>query len=165
MEMNSFAIFFAIICFTIYCGYTFVAKPRKQNKEQEEQERREQREKDHEIAYKKLIVEKFLPSCFGVEMRDNLEKDYDEIVRLVNLEAIKTAQACVKQDKSNRENFEHLTRFFDHDVNDLKRSWAEMRNNALKLCPNLKDRLPHFSEFEPLKSYNEEHLIQKKVNK
>lgn len=50
---------------------------------------------------------------------------------------------------------------WDKLVSSRKSTWAALRDTALYGIPELKDRLPHFSEFEPLKSYNEEHLLRK----
>lgn len=154
-----------IVGFSFYL--IFIVGPNRQKKyAQEEQEKRNQQKKKFKKKEKKWEMEEYLPGLFGIEMGNNLEdknKAYDEIVRLVNLEAVRTAEACVEQDKINRGvGGEDIDRFYDYDVADLKADWAKMRNNALKLCPDLKDRLPHFSEFEPLKSYNAEHLLKKK---
>lgn len=142
-----------------------IVEPKRQEKEsrKEKEKRNRKREKDKK-EHERWEMEESLPNFFGVEISDNFEdnsKAYDEIVRLVNLEAIRTAISCVKQDKENRGVNKDVSVFFDYDVADQKGSWAKMRNNALKLNPNLKDRLPHFSEFDPLKSYNEEHLLKK----
>ena len=87
----------------------------------------------------------------------------DEIVRIVNLLAYETSSACVIEDRKHRG--EHGVGYSNTPVSKLKREWSKARNLALKICPELKDRLPHFSEFEPLKSYRETHLLEKKEKK
>ena len=52
---------------------------------------------------------------------------------------------------------------WDDEVSNLKQDWTEERKLALQICPKLADRLPHFSRFEPLKSYREEHIREKKA--
>lgn len=148
----------------------FIAEPKRRKKEeqkkQEEQERENRRDEEQEKEYERKEIEVHIPNTFSVKLGNTLEdknKAYDEIVRLVNLEAVRTAKVCVKQDKKNRGDDGGYDEHFDSDVADLKLSWAKMRNNALKLNPKLRDRMPHFSEFEPLKSYNEEHLLKKKA--
>lgn len=101
---------------------------------------------------------------FGIEL-DTIHESgtQDEVVRLVNLLAIETSVICVHQDKGKRKGNLHAA--VDGDVYSAKRKWSEARNLALQICPELEERLPHFSEFEPLKSYNAEHLLQKKVKR
>lgn len=99
----------------------------------------------------------------------------DEIIREVNLLAYQTAMACVNQDKAGRgkktdlcwhesANGHTWTVSWDTEAREKKASWSEARKLALQICPELAERLPHFSKFEPLKSYREEH-IQKKARK
>ena len=52
---------------------------------------------------------------------------------------------------------------WDEVSKQMKIAWASLRNLALEAVPELKDRLPHFSEFEPLKSYNADYLLKKKA--
>lgn len=110
-------------------------------------------------------------NIFGVELgMVNESSTQDEIVRIVNLIAHQTALACVNQDKDGRgeqvESYPHHSvgiPGWENAAKALKRKWSNARNLALQAAPELKDRLPHFSEFEPLKSYNAEHLLQKKA--
>ena len=98
---------------------------------------------------------------FAVKLEDIHESTtQDEIVRIVNLLAIETSMACVNQDKYVRGG---CGRDWSGSANLLKIKWSEARKFALKIAPELADRLPHFSEFEPLKSYNAEHLLKKKT--
>ena len=43
-----------------------------------------------------------------------------------------------------------------------KENWMYKRELAMQIYPKLKERMPHFSQIEPLKSYNENYLLQKK---
>ena len=88
----------------------------------------------------------------------------DEIVRLVNLLACRTSLACMNQDKEVREEAVYGKRkalSWDEESKVLKIEWAEARKLALRISPELAGRMPHFSEFEPIKSYREEHLKEK----
>ena len=102
--------------------------------------------------------------AFGVDLGTiNESGTQDEIVRIINLLAYETASVCVKEDTDRRNNSFHISR--TNDASLKKREWSEKRNLALQILPELKDRLPHFSEFEPLKSYREEHLREKERRK
>jgi flagellar biosynthesis/type III secretory pathway M-ring protein FliF/YscJ len=133
---------------------------RKLEQEEEEKEIKEFNQKrPKEIAWEK----------FGLNLGSTLiDKNvtYDEIIRQVNYLALQTARSCVKQDKANRRKGEkEIDKLYDinNEVVSYKVKWSTMRKYALVVSPELGDRMPHFSEFEPLKSYNEEHLLKKKI--
>jgi hypothetical protein len=101
----------------------------------------------------------------------------DEIVRVVNLVAHQVSVACVNQDKFARgekvepykepgaSSYVEGDYSWNERTHKLKRYWSEIRKLAIQALPELEKRMPHFSEFEPLKSYNEEYLKQKSVTK
>ncbi len=124
----------------------------------------------------------FCKKKFGVSL-DSIHESHsqDEIVRIVNLLAYFTAEACVNQDKKNR-NVKvssldtHKYHYYfspsgyfpddwDEAAHDCKLTWSEYRKFALQVLPELESRLPHFSQVEPLKSYNKEYLLRKKAEK
>lgn len=132
----------------------YEAKEKKERKLKEPEEK-----KERELNNRRVIA-----LDFGIDFHeigtDQEGKAYDEIVRTVNLLAHRLAMICVKQDKANRSG--EKSNSFDNDVYNQKWDWSYMRGKALKICPELIARMPHFSEFEPLKSYQEERIIQKK---
>lgn len=138
----------------------------KEKQEGEEKQKSIKRKEEEEKKYKKSEKKYIAMTYFGVKLGKTPEsksKAYDEIVRLVNLEALQTAKACVHQDKANREKTNQSElEDVNNEVYDLKKNWAFLRKQALKISTSLKDRIPHFSEFEPLKNYREEHILQKK---
>lgn len=147
-------VFSAFACF-LYFDKTFSeenAQREKENEEQFAQRRRRRTARDE----------------FDVDVDPPYENQaYDEIVRIVNILAQLTANACVAQDKfvrSEKIDEIHPSTSWDDEVSNRKWKWSNKRNSALRICPELASRLPHFSEFEPLKSYREEHL-QEKANK
>lgn len=97
----------------------------------------------------------------------------DEIVRVVNLRAHVASVMCVSQDRVARglapltDQIESNTFLaysgWDVEVSAARSDWSEARNIALEIAPELKDRMPHFSQFEPLKSYNEANLLRKRA--
>lgn len=94
----------------------------------------------------------------GIDLNTiNEDGTKNEIIRVVNSLAKKTSFLCVQEDEYNRKKGSYPS----ESVYDNKKKWAEARELAFNIAPELKDRMPHFSEFEPLKSYNAEHLIQK----
>lgn len=135
----------------------------------------EKREKE-KIILRNLEIKVW--NNFGVNLDEVSESEtQNEIVRNVNLIAKQTSFACVNQIKVNMgEKIEPYITFSDDDknmifeirmpwnkrVDFLKKTWFNTRQLALQIIPNAKDKMPHFSEFEPLKSYNAEHLLQKK---
>lgn len=146
------------------------------------EKRNEKREKEHKLQQEKHENEGIIYrlgvevlNTFSVDLKTiNETNTQDEIIRIVNLLAYRVAVACVNSDKSARG--EKVELYVDPDENEhfsgrpwsvivtmLKVRWLNRKNLALQICPELKDRLPHFSEFEPLKSYNTEHLLQKKA--
>ncbi len=133
-----------------------VVQGEKSSKKRDEKEKKERQHAGilSQLAYR-------AETLFGVEF-DTIQEDdtQDEVVRIVNLLAFETATACVDEDKSRR-NGSKFGRGEVKDVTDRKIEWSKARNFALLIAPELKDRLPHFSELEPLKSYNAEHLRQK----
>jgi hypothetical protein len=141
---------------TIY--YVRVERPRERRMEEEEKKEAERHHKEailHDLDSK-------IQGVFHVELDTVHETTtQDEIVRIVNLLACQTAMACVKQEKYIRQGGDSDK--YDHLPDGLKMEWLEARKLALQIVPDLADRLPHFSEFEPLKSYNAEHLLKKKA--
>ena len=122
----------------------------------------------------------FRTSCkdtFGFELETvNESGNQNEVIRIVNLLAFETSKVCVNQDIANRgkkvkkyihpkdqDSLFHDFVSWDTVVKDKKICWEETRKLALQIAPELKDRMPHFSEFEPLKSYNAEHLLKTKA--
>lgn len=112
--------------------------------------------------------------AFCVEL-DTIHESYtqEEIVRVVNLLAYQTAVACVNEDKIGRGegliktevvDWRQLTNHgfsWSEFAKSRKIEWSNRKKLALKIAPELTDRMPHFSEFEPLKSYNAERLRKK----
>ncbi|MEI7688754.1 MAG: hypothetical protein WCI91_01055 [Candidatus Nomurabacteria bacterium] len=103
---------------------------------------------------------------FGVKLGTNLQSNnyaYDEIIRIVNLIAINVSQLCVEQDKINRSDSKIWEKkCIDEQLKEIKTKWAEMRESAVYIKSDLINHLPHFSEYEPLKSYNAENNLRKK---
>lgn len=94
----------------------------------------------------------------------------DEIVRIVNHLGHQTAAACVNQDKAGRgeetgDQPSRDVRHWNEEVLRLKREWALSRKAALMAVPSLSDRMPHFSQMEPLRTYNAEYLLKKRGSK
>ncbi len=153
----------------------------KEKKEAKEKETRQKWELEEQKRNKEEIFNQlaFLAKeVFGVDLHLIHESGtQDEIVRIVNLRGHEAAQACVNQDKTNRgENIKLYIRPKDRDeylhpeqftwdemAHEFKIAWSEKRNLAIQIAPELTNRMPHFSEFEPLKSYNAEYLLQKKA--
>ncbi len=141
-----------------YLALTFTFCLRRQKKEEKELTRH------REIGWQ-------LPLCNEIENTFSIKLDRfievreshvkEEIIRQVNLLAKQTAEACMNQDKANRGKIE--TYRLGRKAYELKIQWSKARDLALKIAPELADRLPHFSKFEPLKSYNAKHLLQKKA--
>jgi hypothetical protein len=160
----------------------------KRRRENERQEGNRKWKEQNDLYHLRRIVD----NLFRFDLDEVKESvNQDEIVRLVNLMAVQTAMACVKQDKACRggkeepfyscannaceelcwANIERDPRIISwhqgaswfNVVESRKGTWANVRKIALQIAPELKDRLPHFSEFEPLKSYNEEHLLGKRT--
>jgi hypothetical protein len=138
-------------------------KEKEEEKKRQEDNRRAQEEKQRGILYRLGIEVKRVFSVEPDTIHENTTQN--EIVRVVNLLAYQTAVACVNQDKVARgEKKVEPYHNPDAEASKLKIEWANIRKLALAICPELASRLPHFSEFEPLKSYREEHL-QEKANK
>ena len=159
--------------------YHYYYKLPRRKKEEEEFWRKNKEEaarKNKEEILNRLNEDAFETFC--VELDTINEKGaQDEIVRIVNLLAHETSEACMNQDKFGRR--EKVRPYLNPGNDDtlfpdyipwstvadrLKISWSKTRNLALQIAPELADRMPHFSQVEPLKSYNEEHLLQKKTN-
>lgn len=151
------------------------ARKAQQQAHQAYMEKPEQREKELLAQLRGYVWARF-----GVELNTVHESTtQDEIIRMVNLSACEVATVCVEQDRARRgEVYKKTPCHFDYPEvrstscsNDditwdqvvlwKKRRWFEARRLALQICPELTSRLPHFSEFEPLKSYREEHLRDK----
>lgn len=146
-----------------------IFKTRKQKEEDKEDRLREAKEVREEI-FGNLRFEVW--QKFAVEL-DTIHGAYSqsEIVRIVNLLAYRTAVACMNQDKEGRglkiprpwnesPNGHTWQVSWDTEARNLKREWSESRKLAFQIIPELKDQMPHFSEFEPLKSYNAEHRLK-----
>jgi hypothetical protein len=145
------------VCFAFYLT--------KKDKKEEEAEKLAANLKEEEDSLHQLRYD--VNSTFGVKLEDVHENTaQDEMVRVVNLLAFLVSEACVNQEKESRHVAvafpPHSTHWGDYEVRIRKAKWAVARNLAIQLIPELADRLPHFSEFEPLKSYREEHLEQKR---
>jgi len=153
-----------VVCFLPYIGYKNYKKKQKKEDElleksrvqwaEEEKKRKEQETREHLV--------RTLRSAFGVELDTIHEQEtQDEIIRIMNLLAYRAAAACVNQDKAIRGE-EDLSREYQ-DVGEIKLRWAEARKFILQIAPELTKLMPHFSEFEPLKSYRADHIRQKKA--
>ena len=133
-------------------------------REGEKKARRRKKEKEESTQRSRWLT---AHTIFAVDVDPPYENQaYDEIVRAVNLLAHLTAEACVSQDKFVRNEGTKLNHdtSWDDEVRRRKEKWSMERGFALQIAPELADRLPHFSEFEPLKSYRAEH-VQKKAKK
>jgi hypothetical protein len=132
-------------------------------KKAEEDERARLKERKNSTL---LVLGHEVDRLFGVELSTIHETHtQDEIVRVVSLLAHQAAEACVNQDKAVRGEQVKYSDDCYHSANARKIDWSKARKLALQICPELKDRLPHFSEFEPLKSYNAEHQAQKQAKR
>ena len=146
----------AILVLGIIFWYICIGRPQ-EKKEEEEASRRASREAQESILRNLSIS---LGLEFGVELETIHESNtQDEIVRIVNLRAIETANSCVHEDKKSRRGSSADSSRYE------KNAWYQARSLALQICPELKNRLPHFSEFEPLKSYNAKNLLRKKAKR
>jgi len=145
-----------VVVFGLMSIVALILYTKKEKEEYEEKASRDAKDKILDILQLKVDI------MFGLELNKIYESGtQDEIVRIVNLLAHETASACEREDKARRGGYFHPSQ--RSDAGFKKREWSEKRNLALQVCPELKERLPHFSEFEPLKSYREEHLLQKKA--
>jgi hypothetical protein len=136
-----------------------LCKQRQQKEEDESLRLREEADRRDDLRSK-------INEIFGIELEKIHEgSSQDEIVRFVNLLAFSVAKSCVDQDKGIRGGRikESDLDYLNNNVRPRKAAWAKARNLAIQAIPELKDRLPHFSEVEPLKSYNTEHLLQKRA--
>ena len=160
---------FLVVVFLAGMGtlcYFLVKKEQAQKKEREEEDAAREKERRLKAVQDQLAYD--VRNSFSVEP-DTIGENYtqNEIVRIVNLLAQQASFACVNQDKEGRgeepgrRGCERPS--WDAEAHFLKKEWSQKKNLALQICPDLKDRLPHFSEFEPLKSYNAEHLVQKRA--
>ncbi len=140
-----------IVVLTLLVGvwYLDIELPRREKKERE----REKKESTRQELLR--LLEERVHNAFSFELDTIHESDtQDEIVRVVNLLARRTAEACFNQETTTDS-------CSDYEVGCLKRRWSDTRKLALQIAPQLADRMPHFSDFEPLKSYREEHLQEK----
>lgn len=147
--------------------YFFYVLPKEKTAENLKSLKAEQFELKREDQHIEAEKKEYAMSYFQVELGTTFKSKnyaYDEIVRLVNLQAVNIAKLCVQQDKVNRGIFStSQDSYLDEELKSCKRNWSSSKNAVLKIEPNLDDRMPHFSEFEPLKSYNAEHLLKKKA--
>jgi len=181
-------IFFASLCLVllgIVTHYLILYSKRKREKRKkmrekeyaESKKRYDDKEKKEEARIARIDLKEEVWETFSVDI-DKADESVtrDEIIRNVNLVAQQVSYACVNQIKvNNGEKIEPYITFDDDDTNmvlerkipwnkrvgDLKKTWYEVRQLALQVIPNFGDKMPHFSEFEPLKSYNEKYLLQK----
>jgi len=181
-------IFFASLCLVllgIVTRYLILYSKRKREKRKkmrekeyaESKKRYDDKEKKEEARIARIDLKEEVWETFSVDI-DKADESVtrDEIIRNVNLVAQQVSYACVNQIKvNNGEKIEPYITFDDDDTNmvlerkipwnkrvgDLKKTWYEVRQLALQVIPNFGDKMPHFSEFEPLKSYNEKYLLQK----
>lgn len=137
---------------------------------------REERNEKYEEEEKREVLRSLTRNVnffLGIDL-DTVHEIFsqDEIVRVVNLCAYQLAVSCVNQDivarggkainlQLNSDALSGTGSRWEDKVYHLKEEWSHKRNLALQIAPELKDRLPHFSEFEPLKSYRAEHLRKK----
>lgn len=129
-----------------------------QHSNEQEEERKRYKEEER-LRKEKLELEREVRRTFHVDLETVQEPTtQDEIIRIMDLLAFCAADACVNQDKALRGETE-LRR--GEEVAGYKLRWAYSRDLVLRVAPELVDRMPHFSEFEPLKSYREEHLRDK----
>lgn len=157
--MYSYSVPVVLIVFvvgTLIWGFCF-ARPRA-NMEEKMEEEEAARERKQEILD---CLQDEAHEAFGIEL-DTVHESatQDEIVRMMNLLAIKTATECVNYDKQVRGVLDCSWNYKGGSAR-LKHEWSETRKLALRICPELASRLPHFSEFEPLKSYREKHIQEK----
>lgn len=179
--MSSSYIFALVLLVLILPGfailyYGFVRPQEKKKEEATRQRRVEDEEKDrrNEERSNRYWLQKEVLETFAIEL-DTIDEisTQNEIVRIVNLMAHETATACVNQDKAGRG--EEVPAYYLSDptfsryesarwgekASKMKIEWSKTRKLALQVAPKLEDRMPHFSEFEPLKSYNAKYLRQK----
>ncbi len=168
LEDFVFAVIFVSVLFfgsLLTLAVSIIRKGRQENAEQKainDQKEEEERKRNEKTIFWRLSSE--VSNTFHVWL-GNVHEDHvlDEIVRQMSLLAEQTAEACVKQSKTSRGGIEVYNA--GQVVYQLKTKWSKARELALLIAPELEERLPHFSEFEPLKSYNAEHLLQKKAKR
>ena len=170
---------FALAGLLFFLGhaYSIDASDKKQKKAQEEWDSKAgEREEQKRLALQKKEDEEkekqaqILPDSvwysFHVKLDSINEPEIqDEIVRIVNLAAVKVAIVAMNQDKKSRgieidDRYEWATETYPYvkwdrgDFGKYNSEWTDLRGLCLKILPALKDRVPHFSQFEPLKSYS-----------
>lgn len=156
-------LFLFFVSLSVFIFVSILLKQNKESMERKEQAKKklleEQEERNQEIL---LRLSDEVCSTFHVWL-ENVHENHtqDEIIRCMDILAHQVAEACVNQDKFNRGEKESYS--LGQKTYLLKIKWSNARKLALQIAPELENRLPHFSEFEPLKSYNEEHLLKKKV--
>jgi hypothetical protein len=140
--MSVFVFLFLVIAVS---GVAFWFRSKLNRKHKEENDLRDRSDRERQILAN-LTHE--VSQVFAVDLAEvDAVETQNEIVRIVGILAHRAATACVNQVKST---------YSDYDVRLLKLKWAEARRLALKIAPELAERLPHFSEYEPLKSSNAE---------
>jgi hypothetical protein len=163
MEIKGWLIIIGFVCLVALVIFADViefpgAKRRRLQQEQKEEDEYVQREKDSAEHW----IRRNLSDWFGMTPDDvHNTASQEEIVRIVNLEASRVSQLCHNQTQMLLGG-RGLNGGDDAEVSQAKGRWAEKRNLTIELVPELAGRMPHFSEFEPLKSYHEERIAQKR---
>lgn len=151
------AVLLALLIFVVWYAQHHLEESEKKSVLSEAEREKIKADKVASVASQKLWRCREIAKWFQVDFdRINEKGTQDEIVRCVNILACRTAKDCFDQSCSSAEKRDIL----DDLSAKSKRAWLEARNSALEICPELEGRMPHFGEFEPLKSYNAEHLIQ-----
>jgi hypothetical protein len=154
--------------------YLIFPKKKREKKQKEEQEKKdwEEKNKNRAVEVEKQRIFNDLKykvlEYFSVELEKiDQTGTQDEIVRVVNLLATEIAIACVNSDKAARgetvkpyydpSKDKHFQDFIPWAEVVMKKKilWAKSRNVAILAMHELESRMPHFSEYEPLKTYRQ----------
>lgn len=163
----TFAIIGIVYIGTIWKWKSNAIKREKERKLKEPEKRKrekEERKRENASNRREHSLDDFGIYAYQMDGGNEETKVKDEMVRIINLLAQKIASLCTVQNKANIEG-KYETSSIDSSVEREKTLWSFERGRVLEIWPELKDRMPHFSEFEPLKSYKEEHLLKKEARK
>jgi hypothetical protein len=157
VKLVPFVSVFIVICFLS----VRIIRP-KSCKKEEGNEESIRRQKTVEIERQITLQRKQAIALviFGVSLdRINEKVIQDKIVDRVNSLAIQVSEANVNYDKATRG--EEVTQppvggTWNKQVASLKGKWRTRRNFALRIAPELEDRMPNYSVFIPLENQNEE---------
>ena len=155
---------------------------RKDDEEDErlKKEKQEEKEKEQKKTKERILKElkENVWKIFSVDLNHiHVSEVQDEVIRVVNSIAQETSVACVKQIKFQLG--EKIGLYVRPDCDPtwfspiswnqradvLKKEWFNAKQLALQIIPNIGDKMPHFSQFEPLKSFNAEHILEKQTKK